>query len=249
MSALNDKCWIYASSFLFFCQGLWKNSKAELWWRQHSLGGEKTVQIWDEVRWCCQVSPNYRSTRHCYLSGLRLLCTKQHAVVILPSPQVDQCLGRACAFDLMAEYGGRFVGAGCLISTLGSSHSFCRHFQSCRKFCCNVLFLCRGVLCTHAHRPLPFHKFVLAPYFLCPQRDPADGDRGGVVWKQQLWVQPHGGGARRPFWNLVVQEVGGGWFSPTDRIGKPLQLPHCLILKIDVKKGHNNGPLNYTWKV
>lgn len=31
--------------------GLWKNSKTELWWRQHSLGGEKTLQIWDKVRW------------------------------------------------------------------------------------------------------------------------------------------------------------------------------------------------------
>lgn len=155
MSALNAKCWTYASFFFFFCQGLWKNSKAELWWRQHSLGGEKTVQIWDEVRWCCQVSPNFRSTRHCYLSGLRLLCTKQHGVVILPSPQVDQCLGRACAFDLMAEYGGRFVGAGRLISTLGSSHSFAGIFSLDESFAVTSFFFVAGfcVLMRIGHSP------------------------------------------------------------------------------------------------
>lgn len=44
--------------------------------------------------------------------------------------------------------------------------------------------------------------------FLPPQRDSADGDRGGAVRQQQLWVQPHGWGARGAFRDLVVQEVG-----------------------------------------
>lgn len=82
----------------------------------------------------------------------------------MPSPQVDPCLGRACAIDLMAEYGGRFVGAGCLISTLGSSHSFAGIFSLDESFAVTSFFFVAG-FCVLMRIPAPLSQVCFGTLF------------------------------------------------------------------------------------
>lgn len=55
-------------------------------------------------------------------------------------------------------------------------------WTGCSFVAASVFFCCR-VSCTHAQSHTPFNMFVSAPCVLHPQWDPADGDRGGLVWK------------------------------------------------------------------